>query len=67
MATMTTEQTKELAAPLQIGLARIIELTFQDAVNGHLNDSQTITRDEIGQVYEIARKLAALRELGEAE
>ena len=49
---MTTTKPAQPAAP---NLARIIELTFQDAVNGHLNDAQTITREEIGEVYEIAR------------
>ena len=46
------------ATALRAGLARIISLTFQDAVNGHLNDAQTITREEICEVYEIARTAA---------
>ena len=47
--------TKQAAPATPLNFARIIELTFQDAVNGHLNDAQTITREEIGEVYEIAR------------
>lgn len=40
-------------------LDRILDLTFHDAVNGHLTNGQTLTREQIGEIYEAARLLRA--------
>ncbi len=36
-------------------LDKIMELTFEDAVNGHIHGVQILTREQIGEIYEAAR------------
>lgn len=58
---------KELAAcraenaRLRAALEKVVEATFQDAVNGHLLDAQVLTKEGIGDLYETARVALAGR------
>lgn len=46
---------REENARLREALEYVCSVLFHDAVNGHLNDAQVITREQICNAYEVAR------------